>query len=109
MSQALQLHSIVGYKFAVAKAKVFPHLEARVQRTKMFHKICHGLVIPLNKRYVVTLNLLTTWYMMKTCVKSNTYNGENLPRATLAAIAATTAAFSQRRFPLRLPVGLSLV
>jgi hypothetical protein len=26
--QALLLHCIVGYKFAVAKAKVFPHLEA---------------------------------------------------------------------------------
>jgi hypothetical protein len=35
-SQVLQLRLFKGYKFAVAKAKVFPHLEAweyRIQRT----------------------------------------------------------------------------
>jgi hypothetical protein len=30
-SQELQLHCIIGYKFAVVKAKVFPHLEAWVR------------------------------------------------------------------------------
>jgi hypothetical protein len=45
-SQALQLRLDTGYKFAVAKAKVFPHLEAweyGIQRTasacKWFRKI----------------------------------------------------------------------
>jgi hypothetical protein len=41
--QAMELHCIVGYKIAVSKAKVFPHLDARVREVLQNQKTLHDL------------------------------------------------------------------